>query len=407
MSSPPVISTKVEVLGSNPRTQSSLTPNLSPRNARYLATRKVTLVGMAVNLTLAAAKIWGGFLAQSQALIADGIHSLSDLASDVFVLYAARHANLEADDDHPYGHERIETLATVVVGVALVIIGAAIAVDALHRLLNPGRLWSPEAWAMLVAAISVACKEGLYRYTLRIAQELRSNLLRANAWHHRSDAASSVIVMIGLGGALLGWPYLDSVAAGVVAVMIGKVGVELISNSIRELIDTGLDEDQLREIRQTILSVDGIKSMHMLRTRQMGKKALVDVHLILTNARLSVSEGHQISERVRGRLIKMITDVEDVTVHIDPEDDEETHTGIHLALRQQVVAQLADIWSDIPATNEIRSITLHYLDGAIHVEVELPLALVVDEATTAALREAFCANLHKYPDIDSVRLLFS
>ena len=359
-----------------------------------------------MNLALTVGKIAGGLLAHSQALVADGIHSLSDLVTDVFVLFAAQYAHAEADLEHPYGHERIETLATVVIGAVLVAIGVGIAADSAHRLFNPGRLWLPEAWALLVAAGSVGAKEWLYRYTLRHAREQRSNLLHANAWHHRSDAASSIVVIVGVGGALLGLPYLDAIAAAVVAWMVAKVGVKLVNESIRELIDTGLDAGQVRDITDTILLVDGVRNLHQLRTRQMGSKALVDVHIILTNPRMSVSEGHQISERVRARLINVIPDVEDVTVHIDPEDDEHSAPGIDLAPRKQVVARLEERWRGIAAAAEIRQITLHYLDGRIYAEVELPLALAVDDSAVEDLREAFRAGMDEQTDIADVRLLF-
>jgi cation diffusion facilitator family transporter len=289
---------------------------------RYFQIRRVTLVGSAVDLSLGIIKIVGGWFSHSQALIADGVHSLSDLATDVLVLYAAKHAHAEADADHPYGHARIETAATVGLGVALVVIGIGIIWDSVNRLMSPETLTVPESWAIAIAGVSVVAKEAVYHYSMGYARRLDSELLRANAWHSRSDAISSVVVIVGVGGALLGLTYLDVVAAVVVAIMIGKIGFDVAKSSMSELIDTGLAPEELDDIRDTIQSVNGVESLHLLRTRRMAGRVLVDVHLILSDPRVSVSEGHQISETVRGVLMGRFENIADVTVHIDPEDDE-------------------------------------------------------------------------------------
>ncbi|HEY5701766.1 MAG TPA: cation diffusion facilitator family transporter, partial [Gammaproteobacteria bacterium] len=158
----------------------------------------MTLIGAALDLSLGLVKITGGLIGHSQALVADGIHSLSDLATDILVLVAARHANVDADADHPYGHARIETAATVGLGVLLMLIGIGIAVDATRKLITPEVLMIPALWAIFIAALSVVSKEWIYRYTMHYARKLKSNLLRANAWHSRSDALSSVVVIIGV-----------------------------------------------------------------------------------------------------------------------------------------------------------------------------------------------------------------
>ena len=168
---------------------------------RYAIIRRVTLVGAAVDLILAAGKIGGGFAAQSQSLVADGVHSLSDLVTDLLVLVAAKLSRAKPDADHPYGHERIETAATVALGVVLIVIGVGIAFDSLWRLFHPEDLQIPAWWAMAIAAVSVGFKEGVYHYTIRAARRFRSRLLEANAWHARSDAASSIVVIVGVGGA--------------------------------------------------------------------------------------------------------------------------------------------------------------------------------------------------------------
>jgi len=373
---------------------------------RYAIIRRVTLVGAGVDLILALGKIVGGFAAHSQSLVADGVHSLSDLVTDLLVLLAAKLARAKPDAEHPYGHERIETAATVALGVVLILIGAGIAFDAFRRLFHPEELPIPAWWAMAIAAVSVGFKEAVYHYTMRAAKRFRSKLLEANAWHARSDAASSIVVIIGVGGTLLGLGYLDAIAAVIVAWMIGRMGYRLARQSVEELIDTGLDPGQVESIRAALMEVDGVRDLHMLRTRQMGPKALVDVHILLDDPKLSVSEGHQISETARAELIRKFHDIEDVTVHIDPEDDEEVAQGRHLGLRGEVEARRRAAWADVPEAGSIRRITLHYLDGRIEVEVELPLELALDSDSPEPIRQRFEQAARKDPDVSGVRILF-
>ena len=377
----------------------------SPR--RYEVIRRVTLVGAGVDLVLALAKIGGGFAAQSQSLIADGVHSASDLVTDLLVLLAAKLARGKPDADHPYGHERIETAATVALGVVLIAVGVGIALDSFRRLFHPEELQIPAWWAMAVAAVSVAFKEAVYHYTMRAARRFRSRLLEANAWHARSDAASSLVVIVGVGGALLGLGYLDAVAAVIVSWMIGRMGYRLARRSVEELIDTGLEPEQVEAIRAALMKVGGVRDLHMLRTRQMGPKSLVDVHILLDDPKLSVSEGHQISETARAELIRKFRDVEDVTVHIDPEDDEDVTPGRHLGLRGEIEARLRAAWAGVPEAEAIRRITLHYLGGRIEVEVELPLAVALgrDDAPEP-IRRRFEQAVRNDPDVSGVRVLF-
>lgn len=341
-----------------------------PLDARYQDIRKVTLVGAVVDLVLGVAKIIVGVIASSQALIADGIHSLSDLATDFLVLFAAKHAHREADDEHPYGHGRIETVATVVLGVSLVAVAVGISYEAIRRLMAPELLLHPGWLALLVALISVLSKELIYQYTVRAARRLRSKMLRANAWHSRTDAISSVIVVIGVIVTMLGYPSFDALAAVAVALMVAKIGWDLLWKSLQELIDTALDPERVEAIRETIMAVDGVRTCHMLRTRHSGSDALVDVHILVDPA-LSVSEGHQIGEAVRWRLIKTIDDVSDVTVHIDPEDDEQASSCAGLPLRDEVLRRLEQQWQHLDIGERLDKVVVHYLDGQVHVEVFL------------------------------------
>ena len=210
--------------------------------------QRVTWVGAIVNLVLAVLKIIVGIFGHSAALVADGIHSLSDLASDFVVLLASKHGSQPADENHPYGHARIETAATVVLGILLMIVAVGIAWDAVERSLTPDAIIRPSMLAILVAILSLASKEWLYQYTMAVARRIHSKLLEANAWHHRSDAISSVVVLIGVAGAMAGYAVLDAIAAFIVAMMIGHIAWQLISNSVKELVDTAVDDETQQQI---------------------------------------------------------------------------------------------------------------------------------------------------------------
>jgi len=354
-----------------------------------------------VELLLGVVKILVGFTAHSQALIADGVHSLSDLATDFLVLFAAKHAHREADEEHPYGHGRIETVATVALGVALTAVAIGISYDALLRLFDPDLLLHPGLLALVIAFISVLAKEAIYHYTVRVARRLRSSLLQANAWHSRSDAISSIVVMIGVGGTMAGLPYLDAIAAVGVALMIAKIGWELLWRSLKELIDTALESEQVDAIRQTILNVPGVRELHMLRTRRSGSDALVDVHILVDPA-LSVSEGHQIGEFVRAQLIGRVEEVSDVTVHIDPEDDELAPTCAGLPLRDEILRRLDEQWRNLDIVPVIDKVVLHYLSGRVDVDVFLLLDSII-AAHARVVSDAMIQAGQNAEDVGEVR----
>ncbi|MBV6447116.1 cation diffusion facilitator family transporter [Nitrosomonas sp.] len=347
---------------------------------RYREVRKVTVIGSVVDFVLGVAKIVTGWFANSQALIADGIHSLSDLLTGFIVLYAAKHSHKSADEIHPYGYGRIETLATVSLGIVLTGVAIGIGYEAIKRLNDPAVMLDFTGIALLIALLSVISKEWVYRYTMSAARRLRSDMLAASAWHSRSDAFSSIVVLIGIGGVMLGHPYWDAVAAVVVAAMIAKIGFDLVRSSTLELIDVALDPGKISVIRQHIHAVAGVRSIHTLRTRKSAGSAFVDVH-IQVDPRLSVSEGHQIGDSVRRRLLQQVDEVTDVTVHIDPENDESDSPCHDLPLREQVIIELKQHWPQLPVS-AIDAVTLHYLSGAIDVELDLPIEILqsIDEA---------------------------
>ncbi|MBE0507114.1 MAG: cation transporter [Marinospirillum sp.] len=335
------------------------------------AAHKVTLIGMVVNALNAAAKILVGFWANSNALIADGIHSLSDLLSDVLVLGATHFGRQKADKDHPYGHDRYETLATLLLGAILIAVAGALVWDSINRLLSPGDLVVPGAIALLVAALSILSKEWIYYYTLRIANKINSKLLKANAWHHRTDSLSSIVVFVAVGGALLGYAWLDQLAAVIVGLMVARVGIKLIWDSLKELVDTALPPEETQKIRAVAQSVDGVRDVHHLRTRTMGSRSLLDIHLQVA-PHVSVSEGHEIGVWVARRLRDEFDHISDVTFHIDPEDDAETDNpdpANMLPLRPDVLAQLHQRWGGDEDYERPHHTTLHYLDLGIDVDL--------------------------------------
>ena len=388
-------------------------PTNSPnelRNERLRETTRITLIGAVVDALLGVFKIVIGYASFSQALIADGIHSLSDLATDAIVLYASKHAHAEADDDHPYGHGRFETVATVVLGVALIGVAVGISYDAGFRLLHHEHISTPGAWALVIAFISVISKEAIYRYTMVVAKKYDSNLLRANAWHSRSDAISSIIVIIGVAGSMFGVWYLDGVAAIGVGLMIAKIGWDLLKESMQELVDTSLEPERVEAIRQSILSVDGVDTLHVLRTRRMGSEALADVHIQVSPS-LSVSEAHYISETVRSQVMRDISEVSDVMVHIDPEDDESFDQRLPLPLRKKLLDTLNKAWAKVEASQEMLDINLHYLNNKIEVEVLLPVLILEHPSETILdqkhlLEQQFKLVADSLDEVESIKLLF-
>lgn len=353
--------------------------------ARNKAMRNTSIVGAIVNLVLTVAKVIFGIIGQSHALIADGIHSLADLSTDLMVWFAAKYSNQPADKEHPYGHARIETAFTVGLGVVLIITAIGVVVDSAQRLLNPETLLQPTPIVLLIAAISIFANEGLYQYTMRAAREFKSGLLTANAWHHRSDAISSIVVLVGVAGSLLGMPYLDAFAALGVAFMIGKIGWDQAWASIRELVDTGMEPKAAASIERIIENIEGVRGVHMLRSRRMGGSYLIDVH-IEVDERLSVSEGHKIAEYVRLKLIESDKDISNALVHIDPEDDSLALLCEGLPLRREVLTDLRRVWQGEVDAAECGQVTLHYLSGQVHVDLVRSLDVVAEDASNLCVR---------------------
>ncbi|QEP42853.1 cation transporter [Ectothiorhodospiraceae bacterium BW-2] len=340
---------------------------LPPNDSRYPDIRRVTLVGTAIDLLLTILKLTGGWLANSQALIADGIHSLSDLATNIVVLVAAKQGSKAADSDHPYGHERFETLATVILGTVLIAVGLGIAWEAVERLQSETGP-SPGVMAIVIASLSVLSKEWLFHYTMRLANKIHSPMLKANAWHARSDAISSIVVIIGVAGTMLGYGVLDAIAAIIVALMIVKIGFELGKESINELVDRALEKGEVKKIIATVRAVPGVVKVHELRSRMMGGKALIDLH-VQVGSHISVSEGHFIGLQVRQQVLEQFDEVSDVLVHIDPEDDDSIKVNYDESpQRPQIEHQLREELNDPQLWQLLHRFQFHYINGQLELE---------------------------------------
>ncbi|MDI1231645.1 MAG: cation diffusion facilitator family transporter [Methylobacter sp.] len=364
---------------------------------------RASYVGAAINVFQTLIKIGFGILGQSAALIADGVHSLSDLLSDLLVIIAVRLGSREADHDHPYGHRRFETIATVILGVGLIVVGGAITWSVLERMASPEHLPVPNVLSLAIAAVSILVNEWLYHYTKRIAKKTRSKLLLANAWHQRSDAISSLVVLFGIGAVMLGYPLADAVAAIVVALMVAKIGLNLVFQSIKELVDTSLPPALVAEISTAIHAIDGVEGIHLLRTRQMGEDALIDAHIVV-DPRITVSEGHMIGDIVRDDLIRRFDDVMDVLVHVDPEDDESLQEQSRPLSRVEV-QRLLDHY--LVAFNwVIDDFRIHYLDGQIEVEVILPFTISEHAQQLEAIKTQCRLMRVEVKKIDNVFVFF-
>ncbi|MFP4057789.1 MAG: cation diffusion facilitator family transporter [Candidatus Brocadiia bacterium] len=280
--------------------------------------RRVTWIGLGANLALSALKLAAGLLGHSRAVVADGVHSLSDCGTDVALLVGSRLWARPVDHDHPYGHARIETALTVLLGLALGGVGIGIGAEAIASIREPHPR-PPGVVALVAAAASIGAKEGLYRWTLRVGREARSSAVVANAWHHRSDALSSVPAVLAVSGALVlpGWSFLDPVGAVAVCLLILQAAYRIVRPAMGQLVDTGLPPREIQAMVEAVRGCPGVEEAHGLRTRYLGPAVAVDLHIEVAPS-LTVAQGHDIAEEVRHRLIERFPDVADVVVHVDP-----------------------------------------------------------------------------------------
>ena len=285
------------------------------------AGRKATLLGLFVNALLILLKFLAGIFGNSQALIADAVHSISDLFTDVVVLFGIKIGRKPPDKEHHFGHARIETLASAIVGLALIGTAVYLGIEAalnIHRHTES----HPTGVALIGAGVSIALKEALYRYTVLIGRRIKSQLIVANAWHHRSDALSSVAVLLGVAGTLMNpsWHILDAFAALIVSFFIIKVGFDILRKTLREFTDTAPRPEIIEKLMQLSRAVKGVTDAHDLRVRTSGGFYQAEIHIVV-DGQLTVVEGHRIAKTVERCLVEGMDELDRVIVHVDPEGE--------------------------------------------------------------------------------------
>ena len=301
---------------------------------RAAAASRSTWVSVGINLVLTTVQILVGIFAKSQGLIADGIHSLSDLVADFVVLFAGHHAKKDADEDHPYGHQRFETAASLALGALLMAVGIGMLWSAYHKLAAPETVQTVHIVALWVAGGALIAKETLFRYMLSVAKRVKSSMLVANAWHARSDAASSLGVGLGIIGNLAGYPILDPIAALIVGFMVSKMGWEFGWDALHDLMDRAVDEQEVAAIRQTLIDTPGVSDVHDVHTRKMGDMIVVDAH-IEVDADITVEAGHDIAVLARQRVMQRHR-VLNLMTHVDPwKRPDLDHSGQQIPLNPQ------------------------------------------------------------------------
>jgi cation diffusion facilitator family transporter len=329
---------------------------------RYKIISRVNWICTVIDTLLSVLKLSIGVITRSPGLIADGLHSLSDLATDVLALILGNLAQHGPDEDHPYGHARYETIGTAVLGSVLLVIALGIGFENLVAMLH-GEYVKPSWIALVTVGISVVSKELLFHYTMKWAKVTRSNLLEANAWHSRSDSLSSIAVFIGIVFSLLGFELFEYIAALLVALLIGKMGASLAWNAMQDLIDRGVSTEQQKEYMETLESTMGIIGAHQLRTRLMGSDVLVDAH-IQVNPRISISEAHQINDYAVSCLKKNHREIKDVTLHIDFEEDDKYRETKLKPMRSELERALNEI-----GIGCFESLTIHYSNNQVLAEL--------------------------------------
>lgn len=283
---------------------------------RASAANRSTWVSVVVNIVLSTAQISTGILSKSQGLIADGIHSLSDLVADFVVLFASHHSKKDADEGHPYGHQRFENAASLALGGLLLAVGVGMLWSAVLKLQSPGSIETVHITALWVVGAALVAKELLFRYMLAVAKRVKSSMLVANAWHARSDAASSLVVGLGIIGNLAGYPILDPIAALIVGFMVAKMGWGFGWDALHDLMDRSANDEEVEAIRRTLMETPGVSDVHDVRTRKMGDMIVVDAHLEV-DADITVEAGHDIAVEARQRVLQRHR-VLNLMTHVDP-----------------------------------------------------------------------------------------
>ncbi|MBU5438234.1 cation diffusion facilitator family transporter [Tissierella sp. MSJ-40] len=277
---------------------------------------KISWITVLINVILSVFKIIAGIVGSSSAMIADGVHTLSDVLTTFVVMIGLKISSKEADENHPYGHEKYEPVFAKILSILLLLTGIFIGYEAIKILIS-GNIRKPGMITLFAAFLSIVVKEGMYWYTIKTAKKIKSLSMEADAWHHRSDAFSSIGTFVGILGARLGFTALDPIAGIVVSFFVIKVGVELYIKSVRELVDESANQETINLIIEKTNSVKGVKGIKSLKTRIFGNKIFIDIE-ILVDSTISVKEGHDIAEKVHDTIEMEIEDIKHCMVHIEP-----------------------------------------------------------------------------------------
>ncbi len=327
---------------------------------------RAIVVGAVANLLLSIFKFAGGILGNSVALIADAIHSLSDLVTDIIVLFTHRIGQMPQDEDHPYGHGRAETIGAAIIGLFIIGTGLGVIYETWQGLTEASGK-TPGLLAATAAILSILINEGLFRYTLRVGEVTQSPSLVANAWHHRTDAISSIAALIGIIGAGQGFPFMDPLAGIVVGGMIVKFGIDITREGVRDLMDTALSEEHTKKIHSILKDIPEVLHFHDLRTRVIGGEFLIDLH-ILVDPEMTVTEGHRVAEIARRNLIKAFDNIQDVLVHVDGEPDADIET-IYPVTRKELIEIARPLISELDGNILQPEIRVHHIKGKNIVDV--------------------------------------
>ena len=281
--------------------------------------RKLSLVGIIGNVFLSAFKFIAGIMGNSSAMVSDAVHSLSDVFATFIAFLGVRFGRREADASHPYGHERIESLAAIVLGLILLVTGVGIGWVGLEKILagNYESLPIPGMIALVAAIVSIAVKEGMFWYTRHWARVIRSSAFEADAWHHRSDAMSSIGALVGVGGSMLGYPVLDPIASVVICLFILKQGISIICDALKKMLDTSCGEQFEKEVRQLVDAENQVERIDMLRTRMFGDKVYIDMEIAIDGS-MQLTDAHAIAERVHDDIEHAFPEVKHVMIHVNP-----------------------------------------------------------------------------------------
>ena len=285
---------------------------------KYTRGRKVTILSIFVNVCLIFLKLLAGIFGHSAAIIADALHSASDLITDFACIVGLKYSSKPSDEKHPYGHEKIETLISSMMGIFLIITGVKIGYDGVNSIFHPP-LFAPKIFVLVIALISIITKESLYRYTFFVGKKIKSKSLLANAWHHRSDALSSLAAFIGIGGSIIGFKILDPVAAVIIAFFIVKAGVKISFETFEELVDSSVSRELIQQIKEIASLTPGVAGVHNIRARHIGNSVIAEIH-VEVDGEISVKRGHSISDEVEKRIIENVkkAQIREVVVHIEP-----------------------------------------------------------------------------------------